>query len=97
MLKDCFELITNNENCVILKVKEDKKMELIGFGCFNLDENMFRITKGSQHCLTVFKDDNSSWSVEWGNRACTCVTENTNRKKFALYNCIETQFGIPME
>ena len=33
-LADCVEVITNNENCVVLKVKEDKRMDLIAIGYF---------------------------------------------------------------
>ena len=33
-LVDCVEVITNNKDCVVLKIKEDKRMNLIAIGCF---------------------------------------------------------------
>lgn len=44
-LKDMVELVANNDDCVVLKVKDGQEMNLISLGCFNGDEAMMRLTK----------------------------------------------------
>ena len=34
-LKDMVELLSNNDACVVLKVKDGQEMNLISLGCFN--------------------------------------------------------------
>ena len=65
-LADYVEIIENNMECVILKVKPDSRMALIALGCFNGNEEMIRLTKGeTQTCTLFYKDGGiSSWS--WG-------------------------------
>ena len=43
------DIIENNENCVVLEVKDNKKMDLIKLGCFDGDEELIRLTKGKKH------------------------------------------------
>ena len=47
------DIIENNENCVILKVKDDKKLELIKLGYFDGNEEMIRLTKGKDHTCKI--------------------------------------------
>lgn len=49
------DIIENNENCVILKVKDNKNLELIKLGYFDGNEEMMRLTKGKDHTCTIFK------------------------------------------
>ena len=44
-LKDMVELLSNNDACVVLKVKDGQEMNLLSLGCFNGDEVMMRLTK----------------------------------------------------
>ena len=37
-LKDLTELVINNKDCVVLKVKENHEIDLIAFGMFNGDK-----------------------------------------------------------
>lgn len=37
-LKDMVELLSNNDACVVLKVKDGQEMNLISLGCFNGDD-----------------------------------------------------------
>ena len=46
-LCDLVEVVENNMECVVLKVKKGAGMQLIRLGCFDGDETMFRLTKGS--------------------------------------------------
>ena len=61
-LCDLVEIEENNENCVILKIKENAKLDLIKLGCFEGNETMIRITKGADNRFTIFTNESSySW------------------------------------
>ena len=92
-LADCIEVITNNENCVVLKVKEDKRMDLIAIGYFHGDEEMIRMTKD---------DDNNSYTI-WSNngKACnwnnrTLKSDDLSKLQKIIAKCIHHDLGIYM-
>lgn len=88
------DIYENNKNCVILKVKGDKKKDIVKLGYFDLDDNMFRLTKGDTHICTVFKDDGSSHSWEWGKGGYTLVSDNLSKKGHLIEACIKEDFDI---
>lgn len=69
-LANCVEIITNNENCVVLKVKENRRMDLIAIGYFNGNEDMIRMTKHK---------DNNSYTI-WSNNGKICNWNNNTLK-----------------
>lgn len=94
------ELVTveaNNEDCVVLKVKEGKDIDLILLGCFGGDEVMFRLTKGEQHTCTIWYKDGKHFSWEWGARGYTLVSDEVATKGSVIYKCIRDDFGIKLE
>lgn len=58
-LKDMVELLSNNDACVVLKVKDGQEMNLISLGCFNGDEDLMNIdgVTGVEFDLNGFLDD----------------------------------------
>ena len=62
-LKDMVELLSNNDACVVLKVKDGQEMNLISLGCFNGDEVMMRLTKGRDVTCTLFRKNGKSFSL----------------------------------
>lgn len=93
------ELVTveaNNEACVVLKVKEGKAMELITLGCFDGDETMFRVTKGSNHTATIWRGE-ESFSWEWGMNGYTLVSDKVAEEQKAICRCIRNELGIDIE
>ncbi len=88
------ELAENNMECVVLKVKEGARMQLICLGCFNGDEEMFRLTKGGSHTCTVFYKDGRTSSWHWGADGYTLVSGQTRRCGELVQGCIEDDFGI---
>lgn len=93
-LCDLVEVIENNQECVILKVKDKEKMQLICLGCFDGTETMFRMTKGENHSCTVFTDKGKYYSWEWGISGYTLVSELMRKKGSLIQNCITEDFGI---
>ena len=93
-LCNCVEILENNEYCVILKVKPDKKTELIALGYFDLQDNMYRLTKGNKHICTVFRNDNTSYSWEWGEGGHTIVSDELSKKGKLIEECITEDFDI---
>ncbi len=89
------DIVENNKNCVVLKVKDNKEMDLIKLGCFDGDERLIRLTKGKNHTCTVFYNDNRKpFSWEWGASGFTLVSDNTNKKGKLIQKCITEDFDI---
>ena len=95
-LCDLVEVAENNMECVVLKVKEGVQTELVGLGCFDGDETMFRLTKGGSHSCTVFRDGKRAISWEWGNSGHTLVCDSLYQCGNMVKSCISDDFGIYM-
>ena len=96
-MKKFGELVTleeDNEHCVILKVKPNCEMDLIKLGCFDGDETMFRLTKGSSVTCTVFRKDDKPYSWHWGLGGHTLVSDSMDKKAKFIQNHIEKNLGI---
>jgi hypothetical protein len=92
-LSNLVDIAVNNEECVVLKVKENVMMDLIALGCFDGDETMFRITKGEQHTATLFRG-NHHFSWGWGNKGYTSVSDKQAKCGHLIQACVEEEFGI---
>lgn len=92
-LCDLVEIETNNSECVVLKIKNGSELSLIKLGCFDGNEKMIRVTKGKNHTYTIISKDNQ-YSWEYGETSYTIVSENTDRKRFLINDCIENDFDI---
>lgn len=85
----------NNEECVILKVKKNQFANLVGLGCFNGDETMFRLTKGRNHTCTVWHGpENKSYNWYWGESGYTLVSDKMDKEGSLIQNCIQNELGI---
>lgn len=93
-LKDMVELVANNDDCVVLKVKDGQEMNLISLGCFNGDEAMMRLTKGRNVTCTLFRKNGKSFSWHWGIDGYTLVSDQVWRMGQLIQSCIENDFGI---
>ena len=92
-LCDLVEIEENNENCVILKIKENAKLDLIKLGCFEGNETMIRITKGADNRFTIFTNE-SSYSWYYGESGYTLVSDDMDKKRLLILDCIEIDFDI---
>lgn len=88
------DIIENNEECVILKVKDNKKLELIKLGYFDGNEELMRLTKGRNHTCTIFKTNGKSFSWYWGSSGCTLVSDNVSAMGKIIESCITEDFDI---
>lgn len=88
------DIIENNEECVILQVKENKKIDLIKLGCFDGNEELMRLTKGKNHTCTIFKTNDKPFSWEWGESGYTLVSEKTTTMGKLIEECITEDFDI---
>ncbi|WP_157796120.1 hypothetical protein [Thomasclavelia cocleata] len=92
-MKKLCELVTieeNNENCVVLKVKPNKRLELIKLGCFNGNEVIFVLTKGDDETIRIIEDSKKSYS--WDRH--TLVVDNMNVKRQLITECIIRDMDI---
>lgn len=88
------DIIENNEECVILKVKDNKKLDLIKLGYFDGNEEFMRLTKGKNHTCTIFKTNGKSFSWYWGSSGCTLVSDNVTAMGKIIESCITEDFDI---
>lgn len=98
-MKKLYELVTveeNNENCVVLKVKENMSLELIKIGCFDGNETLFRLTKGYDHTCTVWKGQ-SSFSWHWGQSGHTLVSPEISEMACQISRAIVDDFKIKLQ
>lgn len=97
-LVDCVEVITNNDECVILKVKNNCEMDLISLGCFSGNEVMFRMTKDEdEDCFTIFSKNSGEdefTTCTWGSR--TLVSKNLSNIARKIRRCIVGDLDIYM-
>ena len=96
-LKDLVDVVVNNDYCVVLKVKDDCRMDLIALGCFRGDEEMLRLTKGRTQECTVFYKNGESFSWHWGYGGYTLVSDKTSEECRMIQNTIEKDFGISIK
>ena len=93
-LIDLVKIIENNEECVILKVNKNAKIDLIKTGYFDGNEELIRYTKGRNHQITIFYDNNSTFSWGFGESGYTLVSEKVDRMKSLIVDCIENDMNI---
>ncbi|MBQ2695072.1 hypothetical protein IJG04_00315 [Candidatus Saccharibacteria bacterium] len=94
MLSEITEVVVDNADCVVLKVKDGHEMDLIALGCFDGTETMFRLTKGETVTCTVFYKNRKAFSWHWGQRGYTLVSPKTEKQGQLIQACIERDFMI---
>ena len=87
-------IIDNNMDCVVLKVKDNMQIELIKLGYFSGDEDIIRLTKGKNHTCSVFYKYGTNFSWEWGSRGYTLVSDLVSKKGKMIEECITEDFDI---
>lgn len=88
------DIIENNEECVILKVKDNKKLDLIKLGCFDGNEELIRLTKGENHTCTIFRTNDEPFSWYWGRSGYTLVSNSVSAMGKLIEECITEDFDI---
>lgn len=92
-LFDCVKLVHNDSDCVILEVKENKRLDLFKTGCLDGNEKMFRITKDKDKIGYSIIHDNGSvcnWNT-W-----TLVSDKLRKIQRLMSSTIVWDFGIPV-
>ena len=92
-LCDLVEIEENNMECVILKIKENSKIDLIKLGCFEGDETLIRVSKGKDNTFTIFSGE-KHFSWYHGQSGYTIVSKDTDQKRKLIEECIEMDFDI---
>ena len=86
-MKDFSELVTvieNNDNCVLMKVKDGIHMDMIKTGYLDGDEDMIRWHKDRDDTITVFRKDGKHYSWSRG----TLCSEPMNILRRVIRNYI---------
>lgn len=87
-------IVENNKNCVVLKIKDNAKLDLIRLGYFNGNEDIIRLTKGKNHTCTIIEKDSKNYNWQWGDGGYTLVSDEMNQKGKLIEQCIVEDFDI---
>ena len=93
-LCDLVDVVINNENCVVFKIKDDTRMDLIALGCFKGTEDMIRMTKGRTPEITIFNQDGSNYAYHFGEGSTTVISDNLCQQRTKIRECAILDFGI---
>ncbi len=92
-LCDLVEIEENNAECIILKIKDNSKLDLIKLGCFEGDETLIRVSKGRDNTFTIFSGD-KHFSWYHGESGYTLVSKDVDEKRKLILDCIEIDFDV---
>lgn len=84
----------NDENSVILKVKKNKRLDLIKTGYFNGDEEMIRITKTKDCCGIINYTFFLNNGKHYGASENTLVSDDFKKTMNLVYETVHDDFGI---
>ena len=93
-LCELVDIAVNNENCVVFKVKDNTRMDMITLGCFKGDEDMIRMTKGRTPEITIFNKDGSNYSYHFGEGSTTLISDNMMKQRTMIRECAILDFGL---
>lgn len=93
-LCELVDIGVNNEVCVLFKVKENARMDLIALGCFRGDEDMIRMTKGRQPEITLYYKDGGTMSYYFGEGGHTVLSGSGAAQREMIRECAILDFGI---
>ena len=78
------DIIENNHNCVLMKIKPNSTLDLIKLGCFEGDEDMIRFARDNGDTITVFTKDGKYYSWARG----TLVSDSMQVKRRMIMNYV---------
>lgn len=85
------EIIENNMNCVVLKVKDNARLDLIKLGYFSGNEDLIRYTKGAKTTCTVINKDGTNYNWYWEE---IILNNDLKKKRDLIRECITEDFDI---
>ncbi len=92
-LVDLVNVVCNDNKSVILEIKKNSSLDLVKLG-FSGEEKQIRYTKGENHIITIWKNDNKSYSWEFGANGFTLISESLEEKQKLIVDCIEKDLCI---
>lgn len=94
-LKQLLEVVTNDEQIILFKLKDKlSKFQIIEHPFFSGNEEAIRLKKGSKLEVTIFNKDNSSFSWHWGDGSSKLVSDTTREFGRELDNYANFELGI---
>lgn len=95
-LHELYKLIENNDDCVILQLKDGCENELWKVPFFDGNEKDIKISKGGHTTVSIRSMDGKAYSWGWGDNGYTLTSENITKKGHLLKEVLELDYGIYM-
>lgn len=91
---DLYQIVNNNDDCVILRLKEGSEHDLWLLPFFDGNEKDIKVSKGEGSTITVKTLDGNIYSWSWGGRHYTLTSENVSKKGHLIKQALELDFGL---
>lgn len=88
-MKDYLEIVENNDNSVVIKVKDLTNLQIARKPCFNSSMDYITITRGGKQVLTIIKKDGTTSSFHWGDGGYTLISDNLEELKRVVLRFLE--------
>lgn len=89
-MKDYLEITKNDNELVILKVKELTNLQIAQKPCFDSSMDYITITRGRTQVLTVISKEGGTFSFCWGDGGYTLISGNLEELKRVVLRFLET-------
>lgn len=88
-MKKYIEITQNDNELVILKVKDLTNLQIAQKPYFNSGMDYITITRGGKQVLTVVNKDGKTFSCQWGDGGYTLISENLEELKRVVLRFLE--------
>ena len=95
-LIDCVELLMNDETCVVLKVKEEKRDDLFMIDGFSGDESLIKVSKVKDVCGSITYRIRTINNNSYSFCSNTLMCDEMRIMMRKIYNTIVKDIGIPL-
>lgn len=85
-----FELVSNSNEQVVLKVLADDPLVVAMCPYVSGDMAYITVTKGENHVMTVINKNAKRWSFDWGTSGYTLISSSTERLKKEVLKYIDS-------
>lgn len=88
-MKDYLKIVENNNDSVVIKVKELTNLQIAQKPCFDSSMDYITITRGSKQVLTVINKKGGTFSFHWGIGGYTLISDNLQELKRVVLRFLE--------
>lgn len=94
---DVLELVKETPEQVILKVNINDPLTAAENSWLNGQWDYITITRGNNHIMRFIRKDLSSFSIQWGDGGCTCISDGLRETKKKIVDFVQNKCHILLD